>query len=375
MALTTYRRKRVFSRTAEPKGDKRKKSVKSMFVVHKHAARRLHYDLRLEIDGVLKSWAVPKGPSLVPFEKRLAVNVEDHPMEYIEFEGNIPEGEYGAGEMIIWDRGKWQPLDDPLKAYQKGTIKFLLMGKKLKGKWTLVRMKDGKNWLLFKDSDEFSSDEDILAKEPGSVTSGARIAGMDTIAPGYKKQKKGGKASKNFLDASQLSNAVKEAMPDELKPQMAASFEKPPKGESWIYEIKYDGYRILCFINHGKVKLITRNGYDWTSKFKSLALDCAKLPIESGILDGEITVPDERGISNFQLLQNALRDGAMDQLQYFVFDIPYFNGYNLKASPLAERKNLLQKIMDYNTNPQIIYSQFLTGYQGEVLKSACRLGL
>ncbi len=370
MPLTDYRKKRAFSRTSEPRGSIKRTSENNRFVIHKHAARRLHYDLRLEIDGVLKSWAVPKGPSLTALEKRLAVNVEDHPMEYLDFEGHIPGGEYGAGDVIIWDMGKWQSMEEnPAKAYESGKIKFILRGEKLKGLWMLVKMKgDGKQWLLFKDADEFSSDEDILEKEPGSVISQPRI-------PGKKRHGKRSGSKEGTPDLAVIPNAFKAPLPKSIKPQLALHLEKPPIGESWLYEIKYDGYRLLCIIDHGKVKLITRNGYDWTDKFIKLAEIIRKIPIESGILDGELTVTDERGISNFQLLQNAISDGKTDNLQYFAVDIPYYNGYSLKQTPLIERKKLLKRILGDFDNGAIIYSEHLAGHAGEVLKSACRLGL
>lgn len=339
MALSDYRKKRAFSRTSEPRGNNIRPDEKNRFVVHKHSARRLHYDLRLEMGGVLKSWAVPKGPSLVPSEKRLAVNVEDHPLEYAGFEGDIPKGEYGAGKVTIWDKGKWKPLEkDPLNAYKDGTIKFILQGKKLNGKWTLVRMKNNeKDWLLIKDSDDPESDIDIL----------------------------------------KTGKALKSPMPALVKPQLAAANEKPPAGDSWIYEIKYDGYRIMSYIDHGKVKLVTRNGYDWTDKFKNVAQSCLDLPIESGILDGEIIAPDEKGVSSFELLQSDLSDGRDDRLQYIIFDIIYYNGYDIKKAPLAERKRLLERILANNNNGPLILSGHLAGQGpvGEILQNACRLSL
>ncbi|MGA2141643.1 MAG: non-homologous end-joining DNA ligase [Brevinematales bacterium] len=337
MALTDYRNKRSFSRTREPEG------IKSLpegnrFVVHKHWARRLHYDLRLEMGGVLKSWAVPKGPSLIPFEKRLAVNVEDHPLEYIDFKGEIPGGEYGAGTVEIWDKGQWEAVEsDPLKAFKDGMIKFRLHGKKLQGLWTLVKMKREENqWLLIKDNDEANP-----------VKSGTPVP----------------------------PEAVKAQMPEDLKVQLAFPYEKPPAGDSWIYEIKYDGYRIMCFIDHGKVRLVTRNGYDWTEKFANIARHCLSLPVKSAILDGEIIAPDKNGLSSFELLQNAIGDGNESGLQYIIFDIPFYNGYSLKASPLGERKKLLARILSGSTGSPLIYSEHLTGDGGSVFSNACRLSL
>ncbi len=344
MALSAYKGKRVFSRTHEPRGRIKKSALKNRFVVHKHSARRLHYDLRLEMDGVLKSWAVPKGLSTVPLEKRLAVNVEDHPIEYADFEGSIPAGEYGAGDVAIWDKGRWECLEDtPGRSFEKGTIKFILYGTRLEGKWTLVRIKGEKNWLLFKDSDESYGK---------SAASGA------------------------LTDPSVLTNAVKAVMPKAMKPQLASLVPRPPSGDNWIYEIKFDGYRLLSFIDHGKVRLVTRNGYDWTGKFNGIAGYCRDLPVKRAILDGEIIVPDGRGISNFQLLQQAIRDGRDSSFQYYVFDITFCDGYSLKKTPLGERKMLLERILANNTGSPVIYNPHLAGREGgAAFQSACSLGL
>src|SRR5262245_11735138 len=275
MALTTYRKKRRFQKTPEPRGRARavrRSSDDLAFVVQKHAATRLHYDFRLELDGVMKSWAVPKGPSLDPKVKRLAVHVEDHPLEYNAFEGVIPEGEYGGGPVLIWDRGRWIPEDDPRAGYRKGALKFRLEGEKLHGSWALVRTKgvDGKKeqWLLIKHRDAAArsgAKREIVDAQPRSV------------------------ASRRTID--EISRPGRKApIPETLEPELATLVDEAPRGSDWLSEIKYDGYRALCRIAKGKAHIFTRSGNDWTEKFATIARDAAALPVKDAWLDGEIVV-------------------------------------------------------------------------------------
>jgi bifunctional non-homologous end joining protein LigD len=276
--LERYREMRDFAITPEPRGKKvaqRKRELR--YYIQRHDATRLHYDFRLELEGVLKSWAVPKGPSLDPADKRLAVRTEDHPLEYGEFEGVIPEKQYGAGDVLLWDKGTWQPEDDdPAAALRKGRLHFRLDGEKLRGRWTLARMRDAKNWLLIKRNDEAaSSDVDIVAERPESVKR----------AP--KKAKRAARA---------------EELPQFITPQLATLVTKPPKTGDWVYEVKHDGYRMLARIEKNDVKVFSRSGRDWTSRVRHLGTALAKLGLDGSWLDGEIVVlrPDAR--SSFQAL-------------------------------------------------------------------------
>ena len=264
MALETYRAKRDFSATDEPAGTDRR-GHGDAFVVQKHAARRLHYDLRLEIGDALASWAVTRGPSLVPGDKRLAVQVEDHPLDYADFEGEIPKGQYGGGEVIVWDRGRWEPEGDPVRGLKKGRLDFTLEGAKLKGRWHLVRMgaKRGEkreNWLLIKGSDEAArseADPDILEQEPASVISGRTV---EDIAAGKP-------AKKPPTKAKARSGKARDAFPGFVPPALATLKPKAPHGAGWVHEIKFDGYRLQAQIRGGKAKLLTRSGQDWTGRF------------------------------------------------------------------------------------------------------------
>ena len=299
MTLAVYRKKRHFNKTPEPKGRALRHVGKALrFVVQKHDASRLHYDFRLEFDGVLKSWAVPKGPSLDPNRKALAVQVEDHPIDYGEFEGVIPKGEYGGGTVLLWDKGTWEPLHDPAEGFAEGKLHFFLHGKKLQGEWSLVRMHgkaggDGKNWLLMKLNDEYADSRgDILADAPKSVKSSrslSQIAGArDDVW------------SEDAKKTERISGAVKTGWPGNFSPQLAVLVESPPSGDEWLHEIKFDGYRILARIKSGDVQLITRNGKDWTHRFPNVAKALAKLKADSAIIDGEMVVLDKEGRSDFQ---------------------------------------------------------------------------
>ena len=322
--LREYRAKRDFSRTAEPAGGRRR-GAGNRFVVHKHQATADHYDLRLELGGVLKSWAVPKGPSLDPADRRLAVQTEDHPVEYIDFEAVIPEGEYGGGPMIVWDTGTWAPMGDAEAGLKAGELKFRLAGEKLGGGWMLVRLKPKPGekkrvWLLIKEKDTAAAPgRDILGERPESVKSGRRIEELAPAAP----------AKVGRLRPGALAGAVKGPGPERLTPQLASPVERPPEGGDWLHEIKLDGYRTLAFRDGEAVRLVTRGGLDWTHRYGDLAEAFRALPCREAVVDGEIVVQDEGGVSRFALLQDALSRGARNELVFFAFDLVRLDGWNL----------------------------------------------
>ena len=343
VALETYRRKRDFSATDEPAGTDRR-GHGDAFVVQKHAARRLHYDLRLEIGDALASWAVTRGPSLVPGDKRLAVHVEDHPLDYADFEGEIPKGQYGGGEVIVWDRGRWEPEGDAVRGLKKGRLDFTLEGAKLKGRWHLVRMgaKRGEkreNWLLIKGSDEAArseADPDILEEEPASVISGRTVediaAGKPAKKPPTKPRTRSGKA--------------RDAFPGFVPPALATLKPKAPHGAGWVHEIKFDGYRLQAQIRGGKAKLLTRSGQDWTGRFGAeLSGALTALPAKTAILDGELVVEGAGGASDFSALQADLSANRTDRFRYYLFDLLYLDGEDLRAEPLVARKDRLAALL------------------------------
>ncbi|MCP0913220.1 MULTISPECIES: DNA ligase D [Legionella] len=376
MGLRQYHNKRNFSKTPEPKGQVHKKN-KFLFIIQKHAASHLHYDFRIELDGVLKSWAVPKGPCLDPDVKRLAMHVEDHPIEYGTFEGIIPKGEYGGGTVLLWDKGSWKPLDEnPEQAYQKGHLRFELDAQKLKGRWDLIRFKTEANaWFLIKYKDGYArllSDYDITKEEPDSVISNQSI---DEIAEnynavwtrtGFKKINK-----PRFEKASlELPTAP---FPKLISPQLATLVDAPPEGDDWLHEIKLDGYRILAFKEGKHIKLISRNNKDWTAEFLSIANELKKLPLSKLILDGELVFLDEKHRSNFQLLQNSIKENEGAFL-YYVFDLLYYDQWDIRSLPLLERKKLLEPLL-LNTSPSIRYSDHVIGQGKEMFKCSCQFAL
>ena len=370
MALETYRKKRDLKKTPEPPGKKRHTKSHNSFVIQKHAARRLHYDFRLELDGVLLSWAVPKGPSLDPKEKRLAVQVEDHPIDYGKFEGIIPKNQYGAGSVLLWDRGTWTPKGDARKSYAQGRLKFDLHGQKLHGGWTLVRMgkpqEAKENWLLIKGRDEQArsgAEAEIVDRKAESVESGYTV---EQISADPKHAWKGGKSRRLKSAVPQGRTA---ALPQKIKPQLATLVKEVPQGDDWLHEIKYDGYRILCRVSDGKVRLHSRNGLDWSRRFQAIADAAKKLPVKNAWLDGEVVVQKPDGSTSFQALQNALTEGREVDLTYYLFDVPYCNGQDLRASPLIERKRLLAKLV--KGNGQIRYSDHVEGKGDAFFSQAC----
>jgi bifunctional non-homologous end joining protein LigD len=407
--LSKYRAKRDFGKTAEPSGARKVAAAKELrFVIQKHAASRLHYDLRLELDGVFKSWAVTRGPSLNPQDKRLAVEVEDHPLDYGDFEGTIPKGEYGGGTVQLWDRGFWRPEGNktPEQALKSGDLKFELHGKRLHGSWVLVRMRHDRNggkrtnWLLIKHRDKYATEDGAaILEEDRSIASGRPMA---KIAAGK------GAAAKPFMlksataaDAvwnsnrdgaveqpakatarspggakpSRIKKAARSAMPDFIPPQLCRLVDRPPAGANWVHEVKFDGYRMQLRIEDGKARLLTRKGLDWTAKFQEIARAAAKLP--DAIIDGEVVALDEGGAPDFAALQAALSDGKTGDLIYFAFDLLYADGARLTTLPLSERKDALQALLAKarGKSALIRYVEHFTTGGDAILKSACRLSL
>lgn len=387
MTLDKYIAKRDFDRTPEPRGEVARSGKRLSFVIQKHAARKLHYDFRLELDGTLKSWAIPRGPSLDPSEKRLAVHVEDHPVSYGSFEGDIPEHEYGAGHVIVWDRGSWTPVGDPDEGYRKGHLKFRLDGEKLSGGWVLLRMRrpgsDKDNWLLVKERDEAAregGEAEITELMPDSVLSGkaARKTARPAGARAEKtRQAAGSRAAAKTAKPSapaRSGKGVKAALPTMLEPQLATLTDRAPEGEGWLAEIKFDGYRALCRIDQGKAVFHTRAGNDWTARWPDIAQAAAQLPADTAWLDGEVVALDEQGNVSFQMLQNMAQHRG--RLAYYAFDLPYLNGYDLRALPLSQRKELLRVLLE-KTGPAgpIRYSDHLEGNVADAFSHACMHGL
>ncbi|EJL05912.1 DNA ligase D [Pseudomonas chlororaphis] len=374
-SLSEYQRKRNFAITSEPAADKPSaKSTSALrFVIQKHDARNLHYDFRLELGGSLKSWAVPKGPSLDPRQKRLAVHVEDHPLSYGNFEGSIPAGQYGAGDVIVWDHGVWQPHDDPAASYRAGKLKFTLIGEKLGGDWTLVRTHmrgsgDKEQWLLIKEQDALArpSDEyDVVRALPKSVLSGATLG--DRTAASAKPQ-----AAKKAAKKPSGKKAV--VLPQSLAPQLATLVDKAPSGD-WRYEIKFDGYRILARIQDDEVRLLTRNGHDWTSRLPQQAKALAALKLKDSWLDGEMVVLNDEGLPDFQALQNAFDIGRSVDIIYYLFDAPFLQGEDLRETPVEERRQALKQALGRKSSKVLRFSEAFAAQHQDVLESACALSL
>ena len=407
--LSTYRKKRDFEKTAEPSGETPvAPSKRRRFVIQKHDASRLHYDLRLESDGVFKSWAVTKGPSLDPHDKRLAVEVEDHPLDYGDFEGTIPKGQYGGGTVQLWDRGYWES-DDPERGYKKGDLKFTLHGNKLHGSWVLVRMRNDRtggkrtNWLLIKHRDEFAKEGNAnnILDADRSVASGRT---MEQIAEGKGRAPKPfmtAKSGRGEADAVWHSNrgdaaearAEKKtekteasapaakgkkvaAVPDFVAPQLCTPVDRPPNGEGWCHEIKFDGYRVQLRVEDGEAALKTRKGLDWTEKFQAIANEGSALP--DVLVDSEIVALDHNGAPDFSTLQAALSDGKTDDLIFFAFDLLFADGMDIRGLPLAERKAQLKKLLEARPKSKASLIRYVEHFEtggDAVLQSACKLSL
>jgi bifunctional non-homologous end joining protein LigD len=397
-ALARYHDKRDFTRTPEPRtGGKTGKGVLS-FVIQKHHASHLHYDFRLELDGTLKSWAVPKGPCLDPTVKRMAVHVEDHPISYAGFEGTIPAKQYGAGSVIVWDCGEWLPdgdsgdsgdAADARKALAAGKLKFELRGEKLRGHWTLVRMR-GKGdashepWLLIKERDGEArplGEYDVLAEQPASVITGL---GVDEVGQPPKKvainapaQKAPARkaAAKKAAPKVEKKPAKKAALPAAFQPQLATLAAAPASSPGdWLYELKFDGYRLLARIDKGKVQCFTRNGHDWTARLPALAKALATLPTEAAWLDGEITVEGDNGAPDFQALQNAFDSGATSRIAYWLFDAPFLDGEDLRELPVEERRARLARLLGKKPPVPLRLSEAFDASPRDLLASSARLG-
>lgn len=416
--LDPYRRKRHFGATPEPEGAHGKRRAKTdtqaaskakqpaarashplRFVIQEHHARRLHYDFRLELDGTLKSWAVPKGPSFDPQVKRLAVHVEDHPLEYAAFEGEIPAGHYGAGSVVVWDEGTWTPdggVAQAREGYRVGKLTFRLDGEKLHGGWALVRSgrQEGRQeqWLLIKerDDDARSADEfDVVGERPGSVHDGAthgaarkRAArrGRSTDADGDAHDARhASHASQRPNNPSQVEGAVRAPLPERVAPQLATLVEAPPTQGGWCYELKFDGYRILARIAgkgaRRRVTLMTREGRDWTAKLRAQRDALAMLDLDDAWLDGEAVVLGEHGLPDFQALQNAFGTDHSDAITFFVFDLPYLDGYDLRDAPLTERRALLEPLLANSDPARVRFSPDLGEDVASLIASACDTGL
>ena len=406
MGLREYHRKRDFAITPEPKGAESPRSGRS-FCIQKHAATRLHYDFRLEMEGVLKSWAVPKGPSFDPADKRLAMQTEDHPIDYGDFEGIIPAGQYGGGTVLLWDRGTWEPLEDPHQGLRKGALKFRLDGEKLKGKWTLVKIKgrdardDAKSWLLIKERDEYvrsSSVYDVTRERPESVTTGRTLeeiaADRDRVwnsnrgeagPSGEAGKVRGGARSAPpkaperrdlVRAAAAIPGARKAPLPATVKAQLATLVDEPPTGDDWLHEMKFDGYRILARLHGGQARLMSRNGKDWTGQFPTVAAAVAALPVRNALLDGEVAVVLPSGNTSFQALQNALTAADQGALAYFLFDLVHLETVSLARAPLEERKTLLKDLLSAPpAGSPLRYSDHVAGSGREFYAQACTMGV
>ena len=405
--LQTYRAKRDFALTQEPSGAARvAPAARLRFVVQKHAATRLHYDLRLELDGVFKSWAVTKGPSLDPHDKRLAVEVEDHPLDYGDFEGTIPQGEYGGGTVQLWDRGFWTPEGDipPEDALAKGDFKFVLAGERLQGSWVLVRMKQDRqggkrtNWLLIKHRDDYARDhedaENLLA-EDRSIASGRAMA---EISAGKGKRPKpfiiadnapppdaswqsdrNETAAKSSRSTKQKTPAGKKAkspvipLPSFIPPQLCKTVDRPPSGPAWGHEIKFDGYRLQLRTERGKATLKTRKGLDWSEKFAAIIGEAKTLP--DGIIDGEVVALDKSGMPDFAALQAALSERKSKDLIFYAFDLLFDVDGDLRRQPLSTRKAKLLALLSGQNDTRIRYVAHLATGGEAILKSACKMAL
>jgi bifunctional non-homologous end joining protein LigD len=392
MALEEYKRKRNFSKTPEPAGRAATSQPQHLrYVIQKHAARQLHYDFRLELDGVLLSWAVPRGPSLDPKDRRLAVHVEDHPVEYGDFEGIIPKGEYGGGTVMLWDRGWWEPEFDPHKSYAKGHLQFTLHGAKLQGSWHLVRAqgkRDGDRqdpWFLIKRDDAAAQPghgTDIVDHETLSVASGRDMAAIaeDGDRTWHSRGGQGEAKTKPVLDAlpfdpAKIKGAKRAKEMPKVTPQLPSATDRVPTGDDWLHEIKFDGYRMLVEIRAGKAKLRTRTGLDWTSRFPAPVQAIEATGIGDALLDGEIVHLLPSGVASFGELQNDLSEGKTGRLTIMFFDLLYIDGWDLAGARLEDRKAALAQLIEAVGDERLRYSDHQVGRGPDIFASAQRLGL
>jgi bifunctional non-homologous end joining protein LigD len=376
-SLKKYREKRNFAVTPEPAEGGESGGADLVFVIQKHWASRLHYDFRLELDGAMKSWAVPKGPSFDPSVKRMAVQVEDHPIAYNQFEGTIPEGQYGAGKVIIWDEGRWTPIGDPRKGYKTGHLKFTLDGVKLRGRWALIRMKGKESdrqppWLLIKENDEYARpdrDFSVVDEMPDSVVP------LRTKKKAAARSKPQARAV-NATESTAALPGKAAPLPVSLKPQLATLVDGVPRGaDDWSYEMKFDGYRILARLDGGSAKLYTRNGHDWTARIPRLAQELAALEIANAWIDGEIVVLTREGVPSFQALQNAFDAASTADIVFYAFDLPYVAGRDLRDEPLGLRRDLLRQVIARCKGQHVKFSEAFDRPPADLVASACKLGL
>lgn len=384
MALEEYRRKRNFEKTPEPRPKvATSRGNELSYLIQKHDATRLHYDFRLELDGVLLSWAVTKGPSLNPADKRLAVRTEDHPLSYGSFEGTIPKGQYGGGTVMLWDRGTWEPKGDPHAGLEKGHLSFELHGDRLRGGWDLIRMRgDGKreNWLLIKEQDRESSRNgkaDVLEQNIVSVASGR---GMDEIAQGEEvwssNRNRKERATKQDEPKEKTSGSLKRLMQRYAQVELATLVDEAPEGDQWWHEIKFDGYRLLGFVAGATVALRTRNGQDWTAKFPAVTEALGALKLDDAVLDMEAVVLDAGGKSSFHALQTALGEGGeRKRIIAYAFDLLELDGKDLRSRPLRERKEALEKLLGKGKQTALRFSGHVEGGGRKMFDQACRMGL
>lgn len=360
-ALKTYKAKRNFSVTPEPEEGGQPGKDRLAFVIQKHWATRLHYDFRLELDGTMKSWAVPKGPSYDTRDKRMAVHVEDHPISYNDFEGTIPAKQYGAGKVIIWDRGTWEPLEDPRKGYRAGKLVFLLHGHKMHGRWALVRMRgkgeDKEPWLLIKEKDHYvrpAEEFSVVDEMPDSV----KQLGPAATAP------------------APVAAPAAAQLPESIEPELATLVDSPPSSpEDWLFEVKYDGYRLLARKEGGDIRLLTRNGNDWTHKLEPLQAALAGAGLPDGWYDGEIVVHNAQERPDFGLLQQAFDGKRTKDIVFFVFDAPYLGGEDLRELPLEQRRVRLEAALEHIDGETVRLSTVLQAPPEQVLSAACEMGL
>ncbi|NIA52758.1 DNA ligase D [Massilia sp. TW-1] len=398
--LKLYKAKRDFQITAEPEEGGEASQDALTFVIQKHWATRLHYDFRLELDGVMKSWAVPKGPSYDTHDRRMAVHVEDHPISYSDFEGTIPPHQYGAGKVIIWDKGTWEPVGDPRQGYKKGEIKFEMHGHKMHGRWVLVRLRGHDEdkqepWLLIKENDEYAkpaTEFSVVDEFPGSVKdlpmpergAAAKVAALKAERDGAAAKPARKAAAKTATKTAAAKpkrgampeGAVKADLPATLTPELATLVDGPPADpENYIYEIKFDGYRMLARVAGKDIRLITRNGNDWTDKLGPLQQEIRRMKLPDGWYDGEIVVHDENGKPNFNLLQLAFDGSNTAKIVYFVFDAPYYKGYDLRDVRLDLRRALLQDVLDARPSEIVRFSAEFGTDPAQLVAAACQIGL